>query len=368
MKKPILISLVTGFITLFLVAGLRPGAVSIHAQTPSPSPEPLLPPEPPSAGINLTLSPVFINLATNPGEPVSSQIKITNNNNFTEFLQLDLAKFEAAAGGERPQLLDIDPSNPEDEFVNWISFSEDQFTVDPLQTKTIRFTISPPSEAALGYYYATIVNRIQEREPGARQTVVTGAPAVLTLLEVRSPQAKRELQLLDFKTDRLFYEYLPVEFQIKLKNTGNIHIVPAGDVFIDWGSRKDVAVLLANEKRSNILPQSERILTASWDDGFAVRVPKIKDDKIVTDDQGRTVYETRYDLTKAHKFRIGKYTAHLLMVYDSGERDIPLEAAVSFWVVPWKILGILTVVILLALIGLKNTIITNVRRVKSWLS
>jgi hypothetical protein len=331
--------------------------------TSSPSPTPLVPLQAPEAGINLTLSPVFINLTTDPGQPVSTRIKITNNNNFREFLRIDVAKFGAGAGGERPAIADL---NPEDDFGKWISFSEPQFTVDPRQTKTVKLTISPPDTAALGYYYALIVNRIREKEPGARQTVVTGAPAILTLLEVRSPRAKKELQLVDFKTDKFFYEYLPVEFKVRLKNTGNIHLVPAGDIFIDKGRKKDVAILLANQSRGNILPQSERTFSARWEDGFVVRVPKVEAGKVLKDAKGNTVYTVKWDLTKADRFRLGKYTAHLLMVYDNGERDIPLESTVSFWVVPWKILLGILLGLVLILVGVKATFSSSIGKLKQW--
>jgi hypothetical protein len=29
------------------------------------------------------------------------------------------------------------------------------------------------------------------------------------------------------------------------------------------------------------------------------------------------------------------------MIYDNGERDVPLEQEVSFWVLPWRMMGIL---------------------------
>ena len=32
-----------------------------------------------------------------------------------------------------------------------------------------------------------------------------------------------------------------------------------------------------------------------------------------------------------------KYQAKLLLVYDDGKRDIPLEGTVEFWVVPWRL-------------------------------
>jgi hypothetical protein len=173
------------------------------------------------------------------------------------------------------------------------------------------------------------------------------------------------MQLSDFKTDKFIYEYLPTTFEIKVQNSGNIHLIPVGDIFIDQGDTKDIAVFPVNEGRGNVLPQSGRTLTASWSDGFAVKVPKEENGAVVRNDNGETVYTTKWDFTKADKFRFGKYTANLLLVYDNGERDIPLEASVDFWIIPWKILLVAGVVVILVLFGLKSIITSNVRRVKS---
>lgn len=317
MRKITIVALAILFSTLLLSP--------VIAQTPTSEQKAVVSPkEAPPGPINLTLSPTFLNLATDPGQAVSSQLKVTNNNNFTEYLKVDVAKYEITQGGERLNILKV---TPEDDFAKWISFSEDSFTVAPNQTKNVKFTINPPKDAALGYYYALVVSRIKEQD-AKDAAVVTGAPVFSVLLEVRSPNAKRELQLLDFATDSLFYEYLPTTFNITLKNTGNLHIVPSGDVFVDWGGQKDTAILKANPGRGNILPQSKRTFDAVWDDGLITNVKNAKG-----------VYETKFDFSKPlNKFRIGKYTAHLLVVYDNGQRDIPLEATASFWVIPWKII------------------------------
>jgi hypothetical protein len=42
----------------------------------------------------------------------------------------------------------------------------------------------------------------------------------------------------------------------------------------------------------------------------------------------------------------------MLLTYDNGSRDVPLEGTVSFWVVPWKILPLIVIAILLILVGL----------------
>src|SRR3989338_6891630 len=352
-------------ITLFCLQFVVFDSVSAQEQidATSPTPTPLAPQDLPETGIDLTVSPVFINLRTDPGKPVSAQIKIKNNSNIEEFLTTHLLKFETSPDGARPLLVELDKDDP---FISWVTFSKESFTLAPNETTTVKVTITPPKDAALGYYYGVAFERIAEKETGATGTTITGAPAVSLLLEVRSPNAKKELQLVDFTTDQLFYEYLPATFTITMKNTGNIHIIPAGDIFIDWGGQKDIGILQTNEARGNVLPKSQRTFSVVWDDGMIVRIPKVDEKgKEITDKDGNTVYETKIDFDKPLRtFRIGKYTANLLMVYDNGERDVPLEAQVSFWIVPWKILLISFAIGLFALIGIRATLSSSLRNLR----
>jgi hypothetical protein len=310
----------------------------------SPSPTPLqAPSEAPPTGINLTISPVFLNLVTDPGQDTSSSFRVTNNNNFKEYLEISVKKFVANPTGDSPVIQDADK---EDEFVSWVSFSEQEFTVDPNQTKTIRFTINPPEEANLGYYYAFVVQRISATRGAGVGPAIAGSTALPVLMEVKSPNAKREVQIVDFKTDKLFYEYLPTEFRIIVKNTGNVHIAPSGDIFIDSLWNKEVGLVSANKGRGNILPDSQRTYVSAWDDGLIVRVPK-QENGVSVQDNGKTIYETKFDIEKPiSKFRFGRYTANLILVYDNGERDIPLEAQVSFWVIPWRLFLVVFTIIL----------------------
>ena len=370
MKKPL--------IALFLAIFIHFSSQPLHAQsptiepdqetTPSATPTPLLPPEPPQSGISLTISPISLNLNTDPGQEISSQFKVKNDSNITEYLEIGISKFQRSGSGGEMSLVAV---APDDEFLSWVSFSEDQFTLDANQTKTINLTISPSEDAGLGYYYAFTINRIQEKEAEERETIVTGAPAIPLLLEVNNPSVKRELQLIDFSADRTFYEYLPTTFSIKVQNTGNIHLSPSGDIFIDQGAKKDIAVIRANPGRSNILPDTDRTFTSSWDDAPIIRVPKEENGRVLKDDQGNTIYTLKKDLSKGDKFRIGKYTAHLLLVYDNGQRDIPLEAQLSFWVVPVRLILalVITMAVLISIgllvgvkMGKKRSVKTNIKQ------
>ena len=317
-------------------------------------------------GLNITVSPIYFNLTTNPGEKISSQLKVRNNNPTTEHLQVNLAKFaptSVANEGYQPIIQEI---TPDDEFAKWISFDTDDFVLGPNQVKTIKFTISPPKSAALGYYYAILINKVGDTQAVKRGALIKAAVAVSILVDVRSPNAIKRLQLVDFTTNNAFYEYLPVNFNIRIKNTGNIHSIPVGNIFIDRNGtgQKLIANMTVNDGRGSVLPQTDRIYTNTWDDGFIVRVPKVENNKTVQDKKGNTVYVTKWNLSKFDRFRIGKYTAELLLVYDDGTRDVPLEARVSFWVIPWKIILAVLVIVYLIYVGIKATIVSNFRKLK----
>ncbi|HZL08245.1 MAG TPA: hypothetical protein VFC50_03565, partial [Candidatus Dormibacteraeota bacterium] len=79
------------------------------------------------------------------------------------------------------------------------------------------------------------------------------------------------------------------------------------------------------------------------------------------------VTSLQWDFSRASKLKFGHYTAHLTMAYDNGQRDVPLEAEVSFWVVPWRILAAILVVVIFVGIGLWSTgrnIVRKTRKIK----
>lgn len=305
------------------------------------------------AGINLTLSPTFVNLITDPGKNVDTSIRITNNNNFTEYLKIEVRTFEPSTDGNSPV---IRPIREGDDFADWVTFSETEFSVGSNENKVIDIEINAPETSALGYYYAFMITR-QNTETDPSNASIAGGTAVLALLEVRSDNAKRELQIEDFKPEKLFYEYLPAELKVTVRNTGNIHVIPVGDMFIDSMANKEVSTFPVNEGRGNVLPQSTRTYSVNFDDGFAVRVAKTdKDGNPVRDRNGNIEYKTNFDFSKMDKFRIGKYEANVILVYDNGERDVPIQATVSFWVIPWKIILGILVILVLVLLGIKSTI------------
>jgi hypothetical protein len=301
-----------------------------------------------AAPMNLTFSPVTVSLDTDPGVPVTTQIKIRNNSEKAEVLSTSWGSFIADETGEKPILLE--PSEQQD-FLQWLSVDSPTITVNPGEWSTVNVTFSPPATAALSYYYTIYFRRAeQQTEPG--KTQIQGSPAVLVLTMVNSPSAKRQMELSDFKVHSPFSEYLPQTFSVTVKNTGNVHVQPAGNIFIDGQGKKDLAVLSINPNAGSVLPQSSRTFDVTWDDGFPIA---ISDNNEPIDTNIPRLFSLEWNLTKADRFRLGNYTAHLLMVYDNGERDVPIESYASFWIIPWKLLLIGVAVGSFALIGILST-------------
>lgn len=228
------------------------------------------------------------------------------------------------------QIVPVSPK-PNDTTISWLSFDKTEFSTNAKEWTTIPFTITIPKTAAFGYYFALRIGQSQTsgNQNGAT-TKLLGQIVLPILLTVASPNAKANLQLVGFTTSSYLNEYLPVTFTMTLKNTGNIHLKPAGNVFIQIGSsQQDQAVLDINPDGGTILPGQTRTFTTRWTDGFLVEKP-------LPDNPTQTQLVVNWD--RLTHFRIGKYTASLLAVYDNGKRDVPIEATTTFWVLPWKVL------------------------------
>ena len=283
---------------------------------------------------SFTTSPLPISLSANPGQTISTELRIKNNSTQTEHLKVSLFKFSVNENSE----IKLSEKQPTDDFLNWATFDPTTFDASPGEWKSVKMTIAVPNTAAFGYYYAVGFSRANapKVQPGA--STLQGQIITFVLLDVKAPGAKRELKVDSLNSDHHVYEFLPTTFTIKVKNTGNVHIAPAGDLFITRG-KKTIATLSLNPNQGNVLPNSTRKFQVAWEDGFPVYVAKQEDNK--------TIKQLKWDFSKLPSLRIGKYTAHLVLVYDDGNRDIPVEAQLSFWVIPWRlIIGIVIILVL----------------------
>src|SRR5690606_23565248 len=86
-----------------------------------------------------------------------------------------------------------------------------------------------------------------------------------------------------------------------------------------------------------ILPNSNRTFTSDWRDGFPL-YSLVESENVEVDSQGERIRSLEWNMDEVSSFRFGKYTAHLVLAYDDGTRDVPLESTIEFWVIPWRLI------------------------------
>lgn len=331
---------------MMLVAGLAAlGVMTLTSHAASAAEQPV-------SELRLSNSGLPISLVANPGTTVTTDIRIRNEGAQAETLRTGLMKFGARGEEGRPELMDREAG---DTYFDWVSIQPGEFAIQPGEYKTVRVSIDVPKEAAFGYYYAVTFSRASDEKP-AKGQAVKGSIASLILLEANVPGAKRELQVVEFKSEKKLYEFLPASFSVKIRNTGNVHAVPHGDVSINQGD-KELGRLQLNPAGGYILPGTNRVFTLEWNDGFPRYVAKEENGKTLLDDKGNVQRQLETDWGKAAKFRIGEYTANLLLIYDDGQKDVPIEAATKFHVIPWKILAVVALIAILIIVGIVKDVI-----------
>lgn len=298
-------------------------------------------------GVDLTISPPVIELNVKPGEKIKEKFRIRNNLGSPVNLGVSIKKLSSDNVSGEPVPAE---SAPSDDFISWLNLDSSNFAVLPKEWKEVNFTIDVPKTAAYGYYYVLRIGPSEDPKLTSTGAKIKGEVLVIVLLNVKKDGAIAKGKIVEFKPNTLIGEYLPVDFNVKVKNQGNVHIKPRGNIFIRSFHQQDVAILDVNSGLSTVLPGGTRTFTTSWVDGFIVRVPIVENDKPKLDRNGNPQTKIQINWNKLTHFRIGKYTASILMVYDDGTRDATMESSATFWLIPYTAIAIITVSLVLIIV------------------
>jgi hypothetical protein len=299
--------------------------------------------------LQVTPSPIVENLQ--PGVSKTVELKIRNQSTQKETLKMGLRSFKVDAATSAVELQDTEPQDVK----SWVRFAEPTFDVEAGAWYTQKITFDTPSDAGFSYSFAVYISRAKPAVGQAGAAAIEGSVAVFTLLGIDRPDAVRKLETVTFTSKKKVYEYLPATFTLDLKNSGNTIVRPTGNIYIQrsLNSTEPIAVLPVNESGAYILPATSRSTQSQWTVGFPSYEKKAESEK----------QQLVWDWGKAQNFRFGKYTAKAIVVYNDGQRDIPIEAAIEFWVIPWKLLFVVLIIAALLVVGivtiLKKTVLLS---------
>ncbi len=265
-----------------------------------------------SAGQGLEISPPVIELTANPGDTLTTTIRVRNVTKGELIAQGKADDFGAGDSEEgQPKLLLDETGASRYSLKYWVQNVPDiRLAPQELKTNTIRIVI--PKNAEPGGHFGVV--RFTAVPPDLAGTGVALSASVGTLILVKvTGDIKQKLTLAEFSAQKSgkasnFFEYGPINFVTRVRNEGTVHEKPMGSIQVKSWTGKDVANIAVNDKGGNVLPDSVR----------------------------------RFNQTLEEKRLFGQYTANLNLKYANG---MTLSSTIKFWVIPWKL-------ILLILVGL----------------
>ncbi len=274
--------------------------------------------------VSLTISPPINELRLEPGSKSTYGLSLYNNSSQPIIVNLRASEFFPE--GDDGQVNISDESLPQTK--DWITISPARVKLLPKKSKTISYTIALPKNASPGgFYFAIVASSTNHKYSGAeKKAVESGASVIasvseLVLVRINGP-VNYNARISQFSThnQKRFFNYGPVDLNIKIKNLSNVHSVFSNTVVVNNLIFPEKYVLHLKSQR--ILPQAVRL--------FKTQVP--------------------------NKWHFGYYKAALTTTYAGGNN---LQSVIMFWIVPVREiaigLAVTALIILLIIILIKKS-------------
>lgn len=200
----------------------------------------------------LTLSPVKIPINILPGKKYKANSQISNTGDFPVRMKLIVKNYKVI---DKNGALEFTNEQTGFEMQNWIIPEFLEINLKPFETKTINFIIRVPENAKSGGHYGAIVFE------GKNSEIKNSDFGILILANVKKEEEIKQGHFASFDIP-FISEYSPIDFAIKIENTGNVHFLPEGkiEIFNIFGKKITEAEL----KNDYIYPSSTREFTSRW--------------------------------------------------------------------------------------------------------
>ncbi len=286
-------------------------------------------------GQALEIAPPLLYLTVNPGQTINSQIYIRDISSGDLIVTGQVNDFVADGETGTPKVLLNNNDNDPYSLKGWVA-ALPTLQLIPKQIKTLPVTFHIPANASPGGHYGVI--RFTATAPSLQGSGVSLSASLgaLVLLTVNG-KITENLNVQEFSVNHngqtgTFFSAGPVNFVERFKNTGNVHVQPTGQVTVTDMFGKELGAVNVNVPPGNILPQSIRKFSQPLD---------------------KTVI--------GNKKLFGRYTAKLKVTYGTSKKV--LTASLVFWVIPYRTIGIIIVLLIAAFFILRYAIRRYNRRI-----
>lgn len=308
----ITLAVFAGFIGIFVQ--------QVYAQTPQTNT--------PAPGQALEIAPPVLNLTADPGQAIQANLSIRDVSTSSLIVTSQVNDFTARGEDGTPKLLLEEGETSPYSLKTWVA-PIPKLTLKPKQIESLPITIRVPANAAPGGYFAVV--RFTATAPELKDTGVSLSASLGTLILLRvNGEAKESMSVEQFATSKdgtigSLFDAAPLNFVVRLRNQGTVHEQPVGRIAVKDMFGNLIANVNVNLARSNVLPGSVRRFDAPLD-------------KAVLGD----------------RWLFGRYTADLTATYGSSKQTVTSQ--LTFWIIPYKLIGIIVLVLLLLFFVLRIAI------------
>lgn len=270
------------------------------------------------SSVSISISPTLFEISASPSQDWNSTIKIINSNPFEMRIFADVVNFvpqgESGQGSFIPVFTEESAGQT---MAEWITLEQDEYVVPAEQSIQIPFTIRVPEDAAPGGHFAAVLVGTKAQVSNSGKPNVETSQVVSSLMFLRvAGDIVENGSIREFATERTVYEAPEVNFELRFENKGNVHLQPQGDIKIVnmWGQERGIVPVNRQSLFGNVLPESIRKYRFTWSGEWSFA-------------------------------DIGRYTAIATLAYGEEERQFA-TGETHFWVVPWKVLGSIGLILL----------------------
>jgi hypothetical protein len=286
--------------------------------------------------LNIGTAPASEKLTLQPGEKYEGEIvvwnlseKTTSYNIFVRgFRQIENQPGTAIMYTEEEEERALYSAAP------WVTVSKQKVDLIPNRNEKIFYEINVPEDATKGEYTVIIafISEDVQQQLGSTAAFTSLSSGTPILVKVGQDFAENA-ELLQFDTDRDWYEEPNVKFFTRINNLGDTHITPIGEIVLTNIFDQEVGKIVFNESAQSILRDNSASYETLWDYGSFLS----KDNKII----------------------LGPIKADLILMYRNFQPGFaPLTATTSFWIIPWKY------ILLLLLIIITTVVVSRMRKKK----
>ena len=266
--------------------------------------------------LTYTVSPTIYDMTANPGQVFKSTLRVINPNSFEIHLYLESQDFIPKGEEGVPQFLPAGKtSGDQSTLAQWIQIDKD-IVVAPEQTVEVPFVVFVPNDASPGGHFAALMVSTKQSESDLKETKVQTAQAISSLLFLRvTGNVTENSTVRSFRTTSYLLSKPEATFELRIENKGNVHVQPQGEIKIYnmWGQERGTIPINQQALFGQVLPNSVRKFAFQWSSEWSIS-------------------------------DIGRYTAVATLAYGTDKRQF-MSADTAFWIIPWKFLLLIVVVV-----------------------